>query len=37
MAAEITVAMPAHSEPSTTMLSLPRASLSGPTTTWNTP
>ena len=37
MAAETTVAMPAHSEPSTTILSLPRASLSGPTTTWNTP
>ena len=37
MLAEITLAMPAQMEPSTTMLSRPRASLSGPTTTWNTP
>ena len=37
MLAEITLAMPAQMEPNTTNLSRPRASLSGPTTTWNTP
>ena len=37
MAAEISVATPAHSEPSTTILSLPRASASGPTTICSTP
>ena len=37
MAAEIMVPMPAQSEPNTTICSLPRASLKGPTTIWNTP